>query len=410
MPVDIEELEPTTRNDYRRANGAPMVMVDGKSERYSRPSSFAKPLDDESALVNWKIDRACIGVAGDRALQARWVALDPDDEDSKKGKQTLRENSISAGRGAEAADIGTALHAMSVRWEQEPHFSPPSPYLESLEAYERCMLALGLKSMFFEFHTVNRQYRCAGTGDRVYEAQSPLRSPDGTLWPPGTLFVGDLKTGGKLEYSMPAYAVQLDLYAEGEFYDVVHDTFMPTPAINQDWAILVHMPAETPGLCEMLWVDLEVGRWGAYLVDQIKRWRKSWRSGEFAMPPVEMDADARVLVDEPPLGALMTAAEVALGLDDEQESVIPEPTVGYGLAEYVAWFKLRLSYIAAHDGARKRLTILWPEGLPTPKQGIDDSHVEPIQRLLSQIEAEFSLGFVEGGPQTSGHRSTLKGT
>jgi hypothetical protein len=112
MPLDIEELEPTTRNDYRRANGAPMVLIDGKNERYSRPSSFAKPLDDESALVNWKIDRGCIGVAYDRALQAAFVAVELDDRETLK---ELREKAINAGRGAEKADIGTALHKMSVR-------------------------------------------------------------------------------------------------------------------------------------------------------------------------------------------------------------------------------------------------------------------------------------------------------
>ena len=77
MSVDLDELEPTHRLDYRRANGAPQVVVNGKNERYSRPSSYADPLDDKSALTNWRIDRAAIGVALDRALQARWVALDP---------------------------------------------------------------------------------------------------------------------------------------------------------------------------------------------------------------------------------------------------------------------------------------------------------------------------------------------
>ena len=390
MSIDIEELE-SRRTDYRRANGAPQIVDrDGKNQRFSRPSSYGDILDDDSALTSWKIDRACIGTASDRALQARWVAVDPDDPESRKAKAKLREDSISAGRGAEAADIGTALHAMTVRWEQDPKFSPPQPYLQSLEAYEEAMGRLGLRSMRFEYHVVNEQYRCAGTCDRLYEATIALRTPDGELLPPGTLITADIKTGGKLEFSMPAYAVQTCLYTEGQWYDVETDTFLDTPTVNQDWAIIVHMPANEPGLCEMLWVDLEVGRWGCYLVDQVKRWRKMWRSGEFNMPAVEADYDMAVLLDEPP------RAVVPDVVGEPVEAVPPDPA--YGLADYTAWFKLRLNYIAINQQARQRLSFMWPAGLPTPKQGIGDEHVGPIDRLLSQIEAEFELGFVEGGP------------
>ena len=432
MPVDIEELEPTTRNDYRRANGAPMVMVNGKNERYSRPSSFAKPLDDESALTNWKIDRGCIGVAHDRALQARWCAVTDDDRDAK---EKLRQDSISAGRGAERADIGTALHAMSVRFEQELNFSPPQPYLESLQSYMNEMTRLNLSTVRSEFHTVNRQYRCAGTADRLYELGSPLITPSGNVLPVGTLIVGDLKTGEKLEYSKPAYAVQLTLYAEGEFYDVLSDEFIATPPINRDWAIIVHMPADQPGLCEFLWVDLEIGRWGAYLVDQIKTWRKMWRSGEFNMPAVQLDTDlvrvfneascwcgqpgdttvthqqdapCFVLVDDTPAPQPVVVDNIAT-IPDEPAPVAAAAAADRGgltspigpfdspeeLAGHISWAKERVELIANNKPARTRLLTIWPAGLPTPKQGIEtlEQAVE-VNRLLSQIEAEFQLSFV----------------
>src|SRR5262245_38954189 len=289
MSLDLDELGPTTRDDYRRANGAPMVMVNGKNERFSRPSSFAKPLDDESALVNWKIDRACVGVAYDRALQAAYVAVASDDRETLGN---LREKAIAAGRGAERADIGTALHAMSVRWErQDEGFAPPEPYFSSLCAYGAGLKRLGLVAQRYEFHTVNREYRTAGTADRLYEVTLPFVTPEGEVLPVGSLLVGDLKTGGKLEFSKPGYAVQLALYASGEFYDVVADDFVATPPINQRWAIIVHMPADEPGTCEFLWCDWEGGRWGRYLVQQVKLWRKNWRSGEFGLPELELDSD-----------------------------------------------------------------------------------------------------------------------
>lgn len=423
MSLDITELEPLTRNDYRRANGAPMVMIDGKNERYSRPSSFAKPLDDESALTSWKIDRGCIGVAHDRALQARWIAVSDEDRDTK-GK--LREDSISAGRGAERADIGTALHAMSVRFETDLKFSPPQPYLDSLQAYMNEMTRLNLSTVRSEFHTVNREYRCAGTADRLYEACSPLVAPNGDVLPVGTLIVGDLKTGEKLEYSKAAYAVQLALYAEGEFYDVLTDELVATPPINRDWAIIVHMPADQPGVCEFLWIDLEVGRWGAYLVQQIKLWRKMWRSGEYEMPPVELDTTTTI-PNEPSSPGLASTTDgggspcfCGRPDDDAVEHqtdapcfVIPTAVADDLLAGHIEWIRERVTQISGHSGARSELVLRWPAGIPTPKQGIDTmDQVRAILPIIEQIEAKYELGFVPRPPsiQTDGptHRKGRK--
>jgi hypothetical protein len=427
MSLDLEDIEPTTRTDYRRANGAPMVVVDGKSERYSRPSSYADPLDDKSALTNWKIDRGCIGVAIDRALQARWCALNPDDKGQAKEKEKLRQDSIAAGRGAEAADIGTALHAMSVRFEQEPFFSPPEPYLSSLMAYERELRLLGLKSNRFEFHVVNVEYRCAGTADRLYETTIPLTTPDGSLILPGEYILGDLKTGAKFEYSKPQYVVQQALYAGGQFYNVVTDEFEATPPIRQDWGLIVHMPADDPGTCHFLWCDLEVGRFGCYIVQQVKLWRKNWRAGEFefslaaplgpepttiGLEPVD-DIAVDSAIDTPPAADRLTvcprcggAGEGYKVVGDRCPDCAPEvdgPVAGgiddgpdYPLLGYVEWIKLRLSYIARHEAASKLLMRLWPEGLPTPKQGIEHcGQVDVILTLLDKVEAEHQLGFVE---------------
>jgi hypothetical protein len=414
MPLDIEELEPTTRNDYRRANGAPMVLVDGKNERYSRPSSFAKPLDDESALVNWKIDRGCAGVAGDRALQARWCAIDLDSADDREDKKKLREDSISAGRGAEKADIGTALHAMSVRFEQDMSFSPPQPYLDSLQAYMNEM------TRRTEFHTVNRQYRCAGTADRLYELGSPLVTPTGEILPVGTLVIADLKTGEKLEYSKPAYAVQTFLYASGEFYDVLTDEFLATPPINQQWGIVVHMPAEFPGTCEFLWVDLEVGAHGAYIVQMVKTWRKMWRSGEFDMPLVQMvdgptcfcgrpddpavthqtNAPCYVLtdlLDDLPPHGLANRVETVTTILDEPAAVPSAPVEGSGLIEleaWIGWVRERVAQIGTHHPAKQALMQQWPEGVAVPKNMINMAEVDRVIPLLNKIEADYELGFV----------------
>jgi hypothetical protein len=436
MSLDLEDIgSPSLRPDFSRANGAPMVMVDGKRERYSRPSSFGKPLDDDSALVNWRLDRVGIGVAGDRALQARYAAVSLDDREELSA---LREAAISAGRGAEAADVGTALHAMSVRWEQgDTTFNPPEEFRVSLQAYTGALEASGLRSIHYEFACVNVENRCAGTADRLYEFDAPLITPDGEILPVGTIVVGDLKTNKRLDYSFPSYAVQLALYAGARLYDVVADEFLDTPPINQDWAIIAWMPSTDPGRCELFWVPLEIGRYGLYIVGQIKIWRKNWRSGEFACPilkppgmsvaevaealggelieePVVVESEPTqertpLMHDAPPwselhdpepkepevVEVLAPVLSIVPPADDDglPDGMAPEPD-RFKLG--IEWARTRLSLIGKNEKAKQWLMVRWPEGLPTPRQGIEtEQELDQVLALLAKCEAEHGLGFVE---------------
>lgn len=367
MSIDIEDLEAFPEEpDFRRANGSPMVIIDGKNERFSRPSSAGKILDDDSALTNWRIDRAIAGVAGDPALQARAVAVEDGD---RKTLGQIREAAISAGRGAESADIGTALHKMSERFEQEEDFDPPSPYKESLEAYVEGMERFGLKSKHFEFKTVNTEYRTAGTADRLYELTQDHRMPDGSLLPKGTLVVGDLKTGSKLDYSVPGYVVQFALYAQGQFYDPLEDDFMETPEINQKWAVLVHMPAKEPGVCTFWWANLDQGNHGAWVAHEVKEWRKKWRSKEFGLEPLK----------DPEMSVLRTMKE----------------NLGAREVDMKAWVLERISQVKQDPAAMERLLQKWPDGVPTPKNGLSEpDHLQKLDELLSTIEADFGLSFI----------------
>ncbi len=374
--LDLDDIDQTRPpKDFRRASGAPMVMVDGKNVRLSRPSNYAKPLDDESALTNWRINTACRGVAGDRALQAAWVAVAPDD---RKSMQDLREKATQAGRGNEGSDIGIAIHAMTVRWEQDPTFSPPSPYLESLEAYQTEMEALGLVSVHYEVHTVNLEFGSAGTADRTLRLTRRLIAPDGTILDEGTLIIGDIKTNKTLEYSMAPYSVQLALYAGGQFYDPDADVFLDTPEINQDWAVIVWLPANEPGVCVIFWIDLRRGREGAELARTVKNWRKWWRGTEGA--PIVVQAEPT------------TPSHDATSPSDGHDWVdVMRP-----------WVIERVRAIGHHKGARTYLTTRWPEGVPVPQAVVEPEHMTQILDLLDKTEAEFALPFVPGRPATGG--------
>jgi len=378
MGLDIEDFNTPEHRDFRRANGAPQVVdKEGKNQRLSRPSGWGKVLDDENALVNWKIDTAIKGVAQDEALRARAMAVKDDDRSTKS---SIREAAIQAGRGNQASDIGTALHAMSERWEQEPDFDPGSPYRESLEAYSKEMERLALATELFEYHVVNLEYRAAGTCDRLYRLTKPLMTPKGEMLDVGTLIVGDLKTGKKLDFSLPGYTVQMALYAQGEMYDVVSDQFRPTPPINQDWGLLVHMPADKAE-CNIQWIDLAVGNYGAYLVHEIRGWRKDWRSGAYAAPVVDTPAlDIAEIAEE------LNAEIVAEGDEYWVEMMLP-------------FARARIKSLRDHPSATKQLLTFWPDEVPAPKDISEPEHLTLVLDLLDKIEAEHGLTFPEGDPR-----------
>jgi hypothetical protein len=397
MPdIDIEELddEHEQRHDYRRANGAPLVSDphdETKTLRYSRPSSYAKCLDDESALDNWRMWKAMEGVARSPALQTQVVATKVDDKAEKKA---LREKALDKGTANEAADQGTGLHAMTARSEDtaDIDWDPPEQYVGDLDAYRDALATYGLVSEMVEVHMVNDDFRAAGTADRIYRLTKRLQAPDGSWLEPGELVVGDLKTGKKLDFGMPNYAVQLAIYAQGVLYDIVTERRLPTPPINNSWTLLVHLPVGM-GNCKVLWCSIETGVYGAWLAKEVKEWRKLWKNGTHDCPVVPVPFDA-VETLQTELGA-----EVVADVD-----LLP------ALTEFA---KARIKTIGEDPKAKDTLILRWPADLPSPKKGIDKPYdMIRLLDLLDKIEAQYSIPFLHEDPraihQSSGHKSKLR--
>jgi len=393
MPsVDLEELEDSSeqRHDFRRANGAPLVSDpedSTKTLRYSRPSSYAKCLDDEEALHTWRIWKAMEGVASSRALQMQVAATRDDERDQKK---ELREKALDRGQAGEKADQGTALHAMTARIEQDPDWEPPALYEPDLTAYTSCLEHYGLVSEMIEVPIVNDIWRSAGTADRIYRLTRPLVLPTGEEMVPGTLAIGDLKTGKRLDFSLPGYSVQLAIYALGSLYDIDAERRLPTPDIDQRWTILVHLPVGS-GHCELQWCSIEVGNYGAYLAQQVKEWRKKWKSGRdfYDALPIPEPVEA-VWSTEP------------FELTDE---LVPE---------MIDWCIDRIRTIGLHDRGRRTLTRSWPANLPPPRfmrsERVAVEDVINLMNLLDKVEAEFSIPFPREDPRLkyqTGHRRDI---
>jgi hypothetical protein len=384
--IDVETLddEHEQRRDFRRANGAPLVSDPedpDKTLRYSRPSSYAKCLDDEEALTNWRIWKAMEGVARSPALQ---IQVNATRDEDKVEKNELRNRALDKGTANERADQGTGLHAMTVRWEDQTDtdFDPPDEYQADLITYTNALETFGLVSEMFEVPFVNDEYRAAGTADRVYRLTKALRTPDGDLLEGGTLVIGDLKTGKKLDFGMPNYAAQLAIYAAGKLYDIHAERRLPTPPINQSWAILVHLPVGKAH-CEVLWCSIEVGTYGAWLAREVKEWRRKWKSGNYDMPAV---------LEPAPLDPLQQVAEA-----------FPDSTI-VTLEQMAAFCQARISTIGANPKAKDSLILWWPSGLPTPKKGITDpKDMATLLKLLDRVEAEYSIPFTHTDPRNVLH-------
>ena len=395
--IDIDELddEHEQRHDFRRANGAPLVSDPnnpGKTLRYSRPSGFAKPLDDEFALTNWRIFKAMDGVARSKALQTQVIAC-KDDDRVEKGR--LREAALDKGEANERADQGTGLHAMTVRAEDAHDIDfDPGPHADDLQAYMGLLERYGLSSEMVEVPLVNDEFRAAGTADRVFRLLYPLEAPDGSLLPIGTLVVGDLKTGSKLDFSVPGYCVQVALYATGTLYDVITERRLPTPPINRDWGLLIHLPVGK-ARAELWWCSIELGLYGAWLSFEVKKWQAKWKSGDNDIFPVTEPV--------PPVPETPQQALAAEGIETQvvmTDSLVPE---------MIEFCRKRMAAIAEHPQAKAWVIENWPEGLPSPKKGGHTGiQLVTLLNLLDRAEKKFSIPWMHADPRAPLQRGVHK--
>jgi hypothetical protein len=343
-----------------------------KTLRYRRPSGYAKNLDDENALVDWRIWKAMQGVAHSRALAAE---VNSTREDDRPAKKVLREKAMDKGAANESADMGTALHAMTVRVEDgDDDFEIPDQYADDLLEFVSTLGAYGLVSSYSEIHMVNDPFRAAGTADRIFTTRYRLIPPDGVPIEPGELVLGDIKTGKSLDFSAPGFCVQTAIYATGVFYDIVTERRMPTPAINNRWTILIHLPVGKAS-CTLHWCSIEVGLHGAWLAHEVKEWQRLWKNGTHDTPKVEQP----LLIEQ--------VIEAELG---PTTVVVDEATT----PRMMSYCRARIGQIRDNASARAALLRLWPTDLPKPADISTSSEVARLLALLDAVEAQFSLPFV----------------
>lgn len=376
MTVDLDEYDPPDRPDFRRiGKGIPYVLdPEGKRTRYSRSSNGGKILDDESNLTDWKLRTVVVGAAQRPELMAKASVLDPDRD--KKALRDIAESCIVAGRGERRSVIGTAVHAMFDHIDREDAWSPPPNFTELCAAYVDMKTTWGFVAHGIELHCISDRWRLAGTLDRRYRTTKVLVAPDGQVIPIGTIVVADHKTGKELEYAAGSYSCQLAAYVDSVEYDVVTDERTPFDPPNfPDWALIIH--ADSSGTrVDVYWVDIEAGRKGLALADEVKAWRR--RDDLLTMARLGLVAHQAPAPDVPALPAVALPA----GPD------VP------GRIEYL---RGRARAVLDHsEVAAKALQRAWPVGVAGLKQGGQSwDELDRVEAAIVKVEADFSVPFYE---------------
>jgi predicted RecB family endonuclease len=266
--------------------GRPMVIPPGGGKKvpYMRCTRFIKVIDDTFNLEQWDKRMVLLGLVERPDLL---LSASAHRDDKKKLNQITSEAKEAAKAGA-AANIGTAIHALTHRLERGEALGPvPGAYQRDLDAY--LAATESLTTLHAETFLVQDELQVAGTPDRIVEFE-------------GERYIADIKTGS-IDYGAIDISMQLAVYAHSQFYDIRTGKREPLPGVNGQRGIVIHLPAGT-GTCELRFVDIAAGWEDVQLAKQIHATRKRkdrWTpitSAQSMQAALEVVADAG-LVDDP---------------------------------------------------------------------------------------------------------------
>lgn len=290
---------PPPVTDFERDRwGRPLIMqADGTRKPYTRSSSAAKAIEETFNLELWARRNVAFGLAHDRSLVARIVALGGTpstwDSDAKRAVNKVCEDAARVAQAHKHADIGTAVHLMSERLDRGEDVDG-GPYSADLDAYRRAADAMGwiISPTHVECRMVCDELELAGTCDRIVATDD------------NGYRVADLKTGSTVEYGALGYAAQLAAYARGALYDVAAEVRLPTPEIDTEIGYIIHLPAGI-GQCQIYEIDLISGYHAARTARQVRTMTKAAKSWlvpatppKAAPSPAEIAAEFETTPDE----------------------------------------------------------------------------------------------------------------
>lgn len=245
---------------------------------YTRVTTIANTLADRYALEQWAQRQIVLGIGGREDLYALAASLTADD------KQELNEVAQQAqdyARARSGANLGTALHRLTERIDRDELLDPPAQWKPDIDSYCQTLAdnRIQIQAQWIERVVVIPEVQAAGTLDRLVTINDDV-------------LVADLKTGAKAAEHANETAIQLALYAHATHVYLgdefkrdqygryllpdpleVPDAYQPMPKVNQDVALLIHLPAGE-GNCTLHEVDIKAGWEAVQVAMSVRDWRK----------------------------------------------------------------------------------------------------------------------------------------
>lgn len=242
-----------------------ILQSDGETKPYTRVSTLAKALDDQTNLMSWKARKTAEGLVRRPDLLTRAAGAlstgNPDtDWPTKRELNGIVGEATEAAGASRGASAGTGFHSLTEAMDRGvlDETLVPEADRARLDDYRRAMH--GYKVLDIETFIVNDHVHAAGTFDRL------------VLCPDGRVRVADLKSG-KSEADYPlATTVQISIYANGKRYDP--DTGERSPlhaALDLSTGLLIHLPPT--GGCTVIPLDIDLGWQAAQTAVEVRSFR-----------------------------------------------------------------------------------------------------------------------------------------
>ena len=342
IPIAVDTLLSGEPPDPLIKSGRYQIIPVGKdkTKAHTRITNFAKKLEDEYNITQWKKRMVLLGAAQRSDITVAALAA----HDDKRILDTLAESAMEAAKANVARETGSALHRLCERYDDGETLELPEPWKSDVDAYAACLVDLGAGVELIEEVVVCPHLGLAGRLDRTVNID-------------GTSYIADLKTGADLSYSWGSIAIQLALYAgAATVYDPETKSHTPMPEVNQERALVLHLPAGK-ATCTPYWINLEEGRRGIAMVRELTEWRK--RTKGFVTPAM----------------------------------TVPRFTAHDKIREYTY---LRCQYVI-DGGYGAELARAWPDDVATLKSSDDHSEAEldAILEACDTIEARHKMQFPE---------------
>jgi hypothetical protein len=240
--------------------GRPMILPTNGTRRiaYRRTTTFVSALEDQGGLIKWKARLVAAGMGQRKDLVLAAAATDPTDK-RKLGQIADKAFEHANGMAGDAAETGTALHALTERIDRGDQLGVvPTEYQADIDAYRNA--TQHIEWLGIETFRVHDEWHVAGTADRLGRFPWSDR-----------IRICDIKTGS-IDYPHKM-AMQLAMYARSIPYDIATDTRGTDPAdIDLNTGVIIHLPAGQ-GQCTLYEIDIMKG-WGACLIaKQVWNWR-----------------------------------------------------------------------------------------------------------------------------------------